>query len=504
MIWLILLGLITYFFIVQWVAGITRTPVWLLWLVAMMPVFVLTAWSVAFQGQPMPIQFVILLFLGCLALYLYLIQRGRTPSRSQNPELETPTIDTPQAPLVETTPEIPAEPQTLRPMNKAEEGRLQACFPWTVFYLRHIEYRPQTVICRGQLRTTPEVAYQTVRDNVESQFGDRFHLVFQEGANREPFFELVTNPAAVVSSELREVRNEGKPAAKSKRFDLAGALVIITLITTTWAGLQTAGRVPTFPAIMEDGLPFSVSLMIFFTARSIGNYLTARKHGILTTLPYFIPMPPFPFFPVGALGAFTQLRSPIPNRKALLDIALVGAFWGLCVCIPILAWGLTQSEVVLLPERVGLFQFQALNPRFSIVLAGLGKLALGKSLVAQSAIKLHPVAAAGWVGLIFTAFNLMPIGQLDGGRAIHAVFGRRTGARIGQLSRFLFLGFAIANPHLLLWAILLLVLPAIDEPALNDVTELDSVRDIVGLLALAILILLVMPVPRFLAIFLGI
>ena len=185
-------------------------------------------------------------------------------------------------------------------------------------------------------------------------------------------------------------------------------------------------------------------------------------------------------------------------------MALVGAFLGLCVCIPMLAWGLTQSEVVELPSEMGLFRFNGMSPRFSIVLALLGKLALGKELVEESAIRLHPVAAAGWVGLIFTAFNLMPIGQLDGGRAVHAVFGRRVGARIGRVARFLLLGFAISQPHLRLWAFLLLLLPALDEPALNDVTELDSSRDLVGLLALVILVLLMMPVPQFLAIALGI
>lgn len=495
MIWLILLGLITYFFIVQWAAGITRTPVWLLWLVAMMPVFVLTIWTIAFQGQPMPTAFVILLFLSCLGLYLYLIQRGRISSRSQNPKVETSSIEPAQNSSPEATPKLPSEPQILRPINKAEEGNLQACFPWTVFYLRHIEYRPQTVVCRGQLRSTPEVAYQTVRENVEAHFGDRFHVVFQEDANREPFFELVTNSTAAI---------EGKPAIPSKHPEIAATLAVITLVTTTWAGLQTVGRVPTIPAMLEDGFPYALPLMLFFAARAIGNYVTARKYGILTMLPYFIPVIPFPFFPLGTIGAFTHLRSPIPHRKALLDVALVGAFWGLCVCIPMLAWGLTRSEVVILPEQVGLFQFQALDPRFSLVLAGLGKLALGKALVAKSAIQLNPVAAAGWVGLIFTAFNLMPIGQLDGGRAVHAVFGRRAGARIGRISRFLLLGFAIAYPHLFLWAVLLLLLPAIDEPALNDVTEVDSIRDMVGLLALAILMVLVMPVPRFLATVLGI
>lgn len=474
----------------------TRTPVWLLWGVAMMPIMVLTLWTVIFQGQQMPTSLVVLMLVLCLGLYLYLIQRGRIVPRSRDREPEPSTIDSGRAPIpvAEPVPDAQPAPPVLRPINKEEEGQLQTCFPWTIYYLRQIEYHPQSVVCRGQLRTTPENAYQVVRDNVAAQFGDRFHVVFQAGQD-QPFFELVTNPAANL---------EGKSARQLlTRPGLAVALAVITLITTTWAGLQRVGRVPTFPAILEDGLPYSLSLMVFFAVRGFANYFIARNYQIATSLPYFIPVIPLPFLPLGTIGAFTHFRSPIPNRKALLDMALVAPFLGLCVCIPLLAWGLTHSEVVLLPEQAGLFQFQALNPRFSIALAGMAKLAIGKDLVPQSALQLDPIAAAGWVGLVFTAFNLMPIGQLDGGRAIHAVFGQRAGARIGRIARFLLLGFAFVHPHLLLWAILLLLLPVTDEPALNDVTPVDSFRDMVGLLALAILILLVMPAPRFLTAAMG-
>ena len=296
MIWLILFGLITYFFIAQWVSEITRTPVWLLWVVAMMPVFVLTIWTAVFQGRSMPTPLVVSLFLGCLALYLYLIQRGRIIP-PQNSAVETSAIDVSQTPTIESAPEAQSETQIPRPINKVEEGYLQNCFPWSVFYLQQIEYRPQSVVCRGQLRTKPEIAYQTIRENVEAQFSDRFHVVFQESTNREPFFELVTNSAAAV---------EGKSAPKSKRrIDIAVTLAALALVTTTWAGLQTVGRVPTIPAMLEDGFPYSLPLMLFFSARAIGNYMTARKYGIATTLPYFIPVIPFPFFPLGTIGAFT-------------------------------------------------------------------------------------------------------------------------------------------------------------------------------------------------------
>ncbi|MCU0552024.1 MAG: site-2 protease family protein [Leptolyngbya sp. Prado105] len=486
MIWLLLLGLITYLFITQWVASLTRTPVWLLWLVAMLPVFVLIAWTIAFQGQTMPLRFTAILFAGCLVLYLYLIQRGRI-SRSSPIE--------PEPLAAEPIPDLqPPNLASLRPLNSDEESHLQTCFPWSVFYLRHLEYHPQGVVCRGQLRTSPDKAYETIRANIEAEFGDRFDVIFQEYFPGEPFFELLLNPSTLL---------DGKNQRGGLRPGFALLLGFLTLFTTTWAGLQVVGRVPTLSALMEDGFPYSIAILVFFAARSFGHFITARKFQIVTTLPYFIPIIPLPFFPVGTIGGFTRLETRIPNRKALFDIGLVGAFLGLSVSIPLLAWGLLHSDLVGLSGQAGIFQFKALDPRLSIVLALFSKLVFGKALSAEAAIRLHPSGIAGWVGLLFTAFNLMPIGQLDGGRMVHAVFGRRIGARIGRISRFLLLGLALVYPHLLLWAVLLLLLPALNEPTLNDVVEVDSWREAIGLMALVILILLVLPAPKFLTTALG-
>ncbi|MBW4539271.1 MAG: site-2 protease family protein [Myxacorys chilensis ATA2-1-KO14] len=498
MIWLLLLGLITYF-VVQRVSGITRTPVWLLWLVAMMPALILGAWAIAHRGQGMmPRELVIALFVGCLVLYVFLIRWGRIAKPVQTPRSDS-ALDpiTPQPlNLPEPTPEIQAE-QPLRPITQDEEDRLQGCFLWSIYYLQHIEYRPQAVICRGKLRASPEIAYRTVRENIEAQFSDRFYVVFQEGHRTDPFFALVPNPYSQVKKPQTDPFLSGA-RRKLVRPGIASGLAVVTLITTVLAGLQMAGRVISSPLVLIDGLPYAIPVMTFFALRGIGYFLTTRKYKIAATLPYFIPVIPLSFFPLGTVGAFIQIRSPIPDRKALFDVGAVGAMLGLCVSIPLLAWGLTQSEVVGLSQRAGIFDFYALNPRFSIVFSLLSKLAFGSDFVAQTAIKPHPFAIAGWIGLLFTAFNLMPVGQLDGGRMIHAMFGQRTGAFIGQIARFLLLAFSVVQPHLLVWAILLLLLPAMDEPALNDVTEIDSFRDAVGLALLTVLILIILPTPKFL------
>jgi membrane-associated protease RseP (regulator of RpoE activity) len=155
--------------------------------------------------------------------------------------------------------------------------------------------------------------------------------------------------------------------------------------------------------------------------------------------------------------------------------------------------------VVPVTDTTGPLNPAALNPKSSILLALLSKLALGSNLTATSAINLHPLAIAGFLGIIVTALNLMPVGQLDGGHIVHAMFGQKTAIIIGQVSRFLLLLLSLVQPGFLLWSIVLLFIPLIDEPALNDVTDLDNGRDILGLMAMTLLIIIIMPLPQAIA-----
>ncbi|MGB3495448.1 MAG: site-2 protease family protein [Elainellaceae cyanobacterium] len=492
--WLLLLGLFTYLIIYRSVSSLTRTPIWLLWLVMMMPAFV---WIIAIayreqsgtENEPVLIAVLLLSFIVSPIIYWILIQKGR-PERS--PDSPSP-IDSAK---VETQPLMPTTtlPETRLPLDRDEEATLKACFSWAVFYLKNLEYRPQALICRGHLRTSPEVAYKTVRENVVRHFGDRFLLVFQEGLDGKPFFALVPNP---------QKAKKQSAAAPTFRPGLAIGLLVTTFMTTTFAGSVFAG------AMSEDwqgdldvllvGLPYAAALMLILSVHELGHYFTARRYRIQSTLPYFIPVPPAPIFPFGTFGAFIQMRSPIPNRKALFDVGISGPIAGFIVTIPILLWGLAHSGTVSLTEDSSILNFESFRPASSLLIALLSKLALGGDLTSTTAIELHPVAIAGLLGLVVTALNLMPVGQLDGGHVVHAMFGQRMGAAIGQVSRFLVLALAFVQREFLIWAILLFFMPVIDEPALNDVTELDNRRDFLGLVALGLLVLIILPAPPVLA-----
>jgi membrane-associated protease RseP (regulator of RpoE activity) len=492
---LILLGLITYFILQRSVIKITRTPVWILWLIMMTPALIWITWMLIYPQKQVPLALIIIPlaliiipFILCPYLYWLLLQwRRHIPdqSKKENSSYHSQTeIDSTQT-INHTVPKLA--------IDKTEETNLRNCFPWTVYYLRNLEYKPQAVICRGQLRSNSEEAYQTVQENVEGKFGDRFLVVFQNSFQGQPFFALVPNPSCSKN------KNQESQEYKILRIMLTLGLLLITLCTTIYYGATkiigiSENAIHNNPNLYIQGLPYAIALILIHGCHEFGHYIIAQLYKIPTTLPYFIPVPYF----LGTFGAFIRMQSPVPNRKSLFDISIAGPIAGLVVTIPLLIWGLSHSSIVPLSEDSGILSIDSLNPTFSFLLTLLSKLALGAKLTYNKSIDLHPVAVAGYIGLVVTAYNLMPIGKLDGGHIVHAMFGQRTGMVIGQISRFLLLVLACINKEFLFLAIFLFLLPLADEPALNDVSELDNQRDFLGLLMLGLLVIILLPAPKFL------
>jgi membrane-associated protease RseP (regulator of RpoE activity) len=481
LLWLFVLGLISYYLLQQSISRITRTPVWLLWLVIMSPALIWTAWLLMHgSSKTAPPELLIIPFVVCPFVYWFLVQLGRKEIASENTELAASNA------TESTKPKPP-----VRPINQAEEASLRDCFPWSIYFLQDLEFWPQAVICRGHLRTNPESAYKTIRENVERHFGDRFLVIFQTSFSGQPFFAIVPNPTR------QSGENPVKPESLTRPF-FALALLLITLFTTTIAGAQIAGVtekvLQSNPSMLLKGLPYAIALMVILGIHESGHYFAARFYKIRTTLPYFIPVP---FF-LGTFGAFIQMRSPIPNRRSLFDISIAGPLAGLVATVPLLIWGLYNSTIVPISDKSGMLNFDSFNPNFSLLMTLLSKLILGGALNAETAINLHPIAVAGYLGLIVTAFNLMPVGQLDGGHIVHAMFGQRASMAIGQFARLCMLLLAFLEPGFLLWALILFLTPLNDEPALNDVSELNNWRDFLGLVAIGLLLVILLPAPRIL------
>jgi len=262
-----------------------------------------------------------------------------------------------------------------------------------------------------------------------------------------------------------------------------------TLVTTTLAGALNAGVDPfENPWQILSGLPFSLTLLAILLSHELGHYTLARWHGVPTSLPYFIPGPPFL---VGTFGAFIRMRGTPRTRAALFDVGAAGPWAGIIVALPVLTIGLALSEVRPLSEgtEVGVVLGS------SLLFDGLSRLVLGVD-PNNATVLLHPVALAGWLGLFVTFLNLLPVGQLDGGHVIYALFGRRHRAisRVG-LVVILVLGF-YGWEGWFVWAALLAFVVRVDHPATMDAdTPLDPLRRRAAWLTIALFVLTFMPEP---------
>ncbi len=267
-------------------------------------------------------------------------------------------------------------------------------------------------------------------------------------------------------------------------------------------------------ANLDQGWPFALSMLSILLAHEFGHYLAARYHKTAVTLPYFIP---FPFSPFGTMGAFIRLKAPPRNKRVLLDIGVAGPLAGMVVAIPVLLYGLATSEVHALPATLPPGQgFEGnsilyLLAKFLVTgqwlpqPASYGTLSplvywlryffTGQPLpLGGTDIILNGVAWAGWAGMLVTALNLIPAGQLDGGHLIYVLVGHKADQlRPWILTALALLGLVWSGWWL--WAFLILFLGGRHAEPLDQITPLDKRRRRIALLGLAIFVLVFTPVP---------
>lgn len=264
------------------------------------------------------------------------------------------------------------------------------------------------------------------------------------------------------------------------------------------------------------GLPFAASLLAILLAHEFGHYLAARYHKTAVTLPYFLP---FPLSPFGTLGAFIQLKEPPRNKRVLFDIGIAGPLAGLVVAIPVLLIGLSLSEVSQLPTFLRAGEAYSLEGNSIIYLAvkylvhgmwlpapatfaGLTPLGYWLSFfftgqplpLGGTDVLLHPVAWAGWAGLLVTALNLIPAGQLDGGHVLYSLLGKYARAVLPfVLAGLALLGFFWSGWWL--WVFLILLMGGNHAQPLDQITKLDRRRIALAIFGLILFVLVFTPIP---------
>lgn len=298
------------------------------------------------------------------------------------------------------------------------------------------------------------------------------------------FFQGKKRGMEVESEEWDQDLSARTPPPKP-RISLNILLFFLTLLTTILAGALQEGVNPlATPSEIYRGIPFSFSLMGILLAHEFGHYLAARRHGLNVSLPYFIPAPSI----IGTFGAFIKMRSPVRDRRMLMDVGAAGPLVGVAVAIPLLVAGLHFSEVRLIQGEAGM------NLGSSLLLSLLSRIVVGP-LPEGFDIVIHPVGFAGWIGLLVTALNLLPVGQLDGGHVGYALFGEWQ----NRISKFIYGGLILLGvlgwQGWLVWAVLLWFL-GIRHPVPTDWwVPLDRKRKIIGWVTVGVFILTFIPVP---------
>lgn len=291
-------------------------------------------------------------------------------------------------------------------------------------------------------------------------------------------------------------------------------LFMLTLLSTLWIGsLFSPTPLPALESapqallqIVLHGWPFALTLLAILTAHEFGHYFAARYHRLSVTLPYFIP---FPLPPIGTLGAFIRLKEPVPDRRKLFDIGVAGPLAGFVLAVPLLFYGLSNSPIIVPQPTPGGWVEGNSILYYSAKLITFGK-ALPNAVTGEDVL-MNQVTTAAWIGLLVTALNLLPVGQLDGGHTVFALFGEK--ARYANLVTIIAMAiFAVAGLEIVqhylpflsavgftgwfVWlGLIFFMIGPYHPPALDDVTQLDRGRRWLGYVMILIFILTFTPVP---------
>lgn len=438
---------------------------------------------------------VLLLLLISIGLYMFLGSRLRaaganpamlrrpsviadTGSSDANPANEVPTANPPS-----TTDDDAKSAATLEaiPIPADDLKLIQGIFGIDTFFATETIPYNNGAIFKGNLRGDVETSYTKLAGNLTERLGDRYRLFLIPGPEEKPV--VVVLPSA----------NDPKPTTPMQWL-VAAALFLATIATS----METAGLMLGFDFFVDvqrfrETLPITGGMLSVLAAHELGHRLLARRHQVRLSPPFFIPT-----WQIGSFGALTRFESILPNRNVLFDIAVAGPAVGGLVSLAILILGLVLSH------PGSLFQVPSDFFQGSILVGSLSRVILGEALQ-EPLVDVNPLTLVGWLGLVLTAINLMPAGQLDGGRIVQSIYGRKIAGRTTVITLIVLGVVSLVNPLALYWAIVILFLQRdLERPALNELSEPDDARAALGLLALFLMAATLLPLTPNLAGRLGI
>ncbi len=350
----------------------------------------------------------------------------------------------------------------------------------TYYVIETIPYQ-EGAIFKGNLRGEVDATFEKLSAALQEKMGDRYRLFMVAGPDERP--TVVVLPSTT----------DPKPASIAQKITavLLGLATIFTCMETASSllGFDLSTDLNRYP----ETLPIAGCVLLVLALHELGHWFIARRHQIRLYWPFFVPT-----WQIGTFGAITRFASLLPNRSVLFDIAFAGPALGGIASFGLLLLGLSLSH-----QGIA-FQIPSNFFQGSLLVGTLARVVLGDALQ-QPLVGIHPFALVGWLGLVITAINLMPAGQLDGGRIVHAIYGRKVAGR-ATIATLIVLGIvSFVNPLALYWALLILFLQRdLERPPLNELSEPDDARAALGLLVLFLMAATLLPLTPALAGRLGI
>ncbi|NUN64741.1 hypothetical protein HCU40_08250 [Pseudanabaena biceps] len=466
-----------------------------LWLVAIILPSLAIAW-ITLSRTDLPLAFVVVTFLFCI---WYSKQ-----SLTTNPNDSDYIHD-----------------QRLPKLTDKEAKQLKACFSPTIYQLRDLEYRDPEIYCRGNLRSRNyKYAYETINQNIQAVFGDRFTCYLQESPlensgvsfgnltsdqenSTQYCFYLIPNSNSTISNGSRQ------------RWLLSIATIILTAFAILAAGAKITELEDLTLANLQGGIPYLAGLASTLIAKAIAQFYLCKKYQLPFEMPILLPS-------LSGFGLLSSIRTNLvlPNkshpqqRRILFDLAVFPNLASLVVSVVLLIlgnWLLVPTNSVindpmsspLLLPNLGSFELknsifvdiihntlQLFAPATNLSLsANIDPLAIPKLL--------SPLTLAGWSGLAIAALQLLPFDLLDGGNMAIGMFGHRQATQIAKIARIILLAIAfLIQPWLRIYSLLLFALPTPSPLVNNEGLEIDKYRDLLGLILMAIALLILLPSPK--------
>lgn len=416
---------------------------------------------------------VLILLLISTGLYIWLGNRLRLAAQDPNTNAEIAKKLNRYQPENGSAPSQSAQSVAIPQISHEDLEKIRSIFGIDTFFATETIPYQQGAIFKGNLRGEPTIVHDRLQQKMIDLVGDKYRIFLVEGFEDRPVVVVLPNTTdQLATTTIQKV------------------LAVVLLLATIGSSLETAGVFLGFDFYAhterwQETLPISLGLWAVLISHELGHWFMARTRQVQLSWPNFLPTAQ-----IGAFGAITRFASILPNRSTLFDVSIAGPATGGLVAILMLLVGLLLSH-----PGTGL-EIPAQFFQSSILVGALAKVILGNE-VHKTLVTVHPLVIVGWLGIVITALNLMPAGQLDGGRIIQAVYGRKTAQRM-TIATLVILGIVVltnpGNSLILYWAVLVGFLQrSLERPSLNELTEPNDTRAALTLIALFLMIVILIP-----------